>query len=106
LYAGEALVYPNLGEPIRTSRDTALTFYVVVMPGPGALPQAMLEILRDGQVVAQGPTTLPTADASGRIEHVAQLPVGTLSSGRYTLRLTVSQGERREVREVAFELVD
>jgi hypothetical protein len=62
--------------------------------------------MRDGDVLTHAPTALPAADVSGRIAHLAQLSVETLSSGRYTLRLTVSQGERRETREAAFELID
>jgi VWFA-related protein len=106
LFVGEVLIYPNLGEPIRKSRDKALTFFLVVTPGSGAPPQATVEILRDGQPVAQAPAALPAAGASGRIQHIAQVSIDALSAGRYTLRLTVSQGERREVREAMFALID
>ena len=51
LYVGDVLVYPNLGEPIRKSTDKALTFYIVVMQGSGAAPQARLEIVRDGRTL-------------------------------------------------------
>lgn len=106
LFVGEVLIYPNLGEPIRKSRDKALTFFIAVTAGSGAVPHATVEIIREGQTLAQAPSTLPDADASGRIQHIAQVSVETLSPGRYTLRLTVSQGERREVREAAFALID
>jgi hypothetical protein len=48
----------------------------------------------------------PPADESGQIRRLIQVPVETLSAGRYTLRLTVEQGGREVVREVAFTLVD
>jgi hypothetical protein len=106
LYSGELLVYPNLGQAIRKSGEKAITCYAVVIPGSGAAPQATLEILREGHTVATAPLALPAAKTSGRIEHLAQLSIDTLSSGRYTLRLTVTQGVRREVRDAAFELID
>jgi VWFA-related protein len=107
LYAGDVLIYPHVEEPIRTARAKPVAFYVVVIPGPGAAaPQATLEILRDGDVLTHAPTTLPAAGVSGRIAHLAQLSLEHLPSGHYTLRLTVTQGDRREVREVAFELID
>jgi hypothetical protein len=106
LYAANLLVYPNLGEPIRKARDKTLAFYVVVIPGPGVAPQATLEVFRDGQAVGQSPTTFGAADESGRIAHLAQLSVERLSPGSYTLRLTVTQGNSREVRDTIFRLID
>jgi hypothetical protein len=89
LSVGDVLIYPNLGEPINTSKVKAVTFFVVVTAGSSAAPQAMVEILRDGQAVAHGPTVLASADATGEIRHLAQASVDTLDPGRYTLRLTI-----------------
>jgi hypothetical protein len=91
---------------IRKSRDKALTCFVVALAGRGGQPEAAVEILSGDLIVAQAPVPLPAPDASGRIEHVVQVPVHTLSPGRYSVRLTVGQGPRREAREAAFELVD
>ncbi|MDP9324281.1 MAG: VWA domain-containing protein [Acidobacteriota bacterium] len=106
LYVGDILIYPNLGEPIRKSREKALTFLVVVRPDTGSAPQATVEILRDGQVLAQAPSVLPGADASGRIQHIGQVSIDALSPGRYSLRLTTTQGTRSVVRVAVFELMD
>jgi hypothetical protein len=106
LYVGDVLIYPNLGEPIRKSREKALTFLVVVTPGTGAAPLATVEILRDDQVLAQAPSDLRAADASGRIQHIAQVSIDALSPGRYTLRLTMTRGARSVVREAVFALMD
>jgi VWFA-related protein len=106
LFVGDVVIYPNLGEPIRKSREKALTFFIVITAGSGAAPQATVEILGDDRVVAHAATALPAADPSGRIQHIAQVPVEALSPGRYTLRLTVSQGNRRAVREALFALID
>jgi hypothetical protein len=65
-----------------------------------------LEILREGATVAALPVTLPAPDASGRIAHIASVPTAPFPPGRYVFRMIVTQADRREVREVAFELVD
>jgi VWFA-related protein len=104
LHAGDVLVYPNLGEPIRKSQQKTIPFYVVVIPGSGVPPTAVLDVVKDGQTLAQVPVALPAANASGRIAHIAQLPTDGLPTGHYLLRLVVTQGDRREVRETAFEV--
>ena len=106
LYAGDVLVYPNLGEPIRASRERSLTYYVLVAPGSGPPPQATLEVLHDGLVVSQSPAALSAAGASGRMAQLAQISIEGVASGRYTLRVTVTQGDRREVRDASFQLID
>jgi VWFA-related protein len=123
LYIGDVLIYPNLGESISKSREKSLTFLVVVRLKPDAtaaapvsavvsgfsrteVRPAIIEIVRDGRVVAQAPTKLPAPDAAGRIEHIAQLPLAQLPPGRYTLRLIISEGDRREVRDAAFTIID
>jgi hypothetical protein len=102
LYFGEVVIYPNMGEALVKARDKALTFYVVVAPGVLVTPSATLEVLRGAEVVARSPVALPQPDTSGRIAHVAQVPLDALPPGRYTLRLTVTHGNQKEVRETAF----
>ena len=102
LYFGDAVIYPNMGEPLVKARDKAVTFYVVVAAGVLVTPSATLEVLRGAEVVARSPVALPQPDTSGRIAHVAQVPLDALPPGRYTLRLTVTQGNQKEVRETAF----
>jgi VWFA-related protein len=107
LYAGDVLVYPNLGEPLRKSRDKALTFYVVVVPSSsGPPPEATLQIAREGRMLAEAPLALAAPDVSAQIRHIAQIPLERFEAGSYTLRLTVVQGDRREERATAFQLRD
>jgi hypothetical protein len=106
LYVGDVLIYPNFGEPIRKSREDALRFYVDVRTATASPPTATIEVLRAGNMWSQLPVALPGADASGRIQYLGQVPVNALPPGRYALRLTVTQGERREVREAVFEVID
>jgi hypothetical protein len=83
-----------------------LPFYIVVQPGSGSGPTATVEIVKDGQAIAQAPARLGSADVSGRIQHIAQIPIETLLPGLYTLRMTLTQGDRREVRESSFTLIE
>ncbi len=105
LYVDGVLVYPNIGEPIRKSRRT-LPFYIVVVPGAGTTAGASLEIVRESTTVATVPVALPAPDGSGRIAHIAWLPIDSLPTGTYVLRMTVTQADRREVREARFTLVE
>jgi VWFA-related protein len=105
LYLGKSLIYPNVGSPVHKSNKT-LAFFVLVTAGSGAAPSATLEILRGGQTLSRAPCALPAPGSSGQIEYLEQVSIETLSPGNYTLRLTVSQGERREVREAVFEIVN
>ncbi len=105
LYVGELLVYPNLGGPVRKSQQNTLPLYFVVLPGTAGVLKAELEIVKDGRSLMRAPVNLAAPDASGRIANIAQLPIGTLAAGKYSLKLTVSQGDKREVREAAIEIV-
>jgi VWFA-related protein len=102
LYFDDVVIYPNMGQPLAKSRDKAVTFYVVVAPGVLVTPRATLEMLRGEEVVSRSPVALPKPDTGGRIAHVAQVPLDALPPGRYTLRLTVTQGNQKEVRETPF----
>ena len=99
LYTGDVLVYPNLGEPIEKSREKAATFFVVATAPPGSMPKAILEVLLEGRAIAKAPLAFPAIGSAGRVEHVFQLPLEQLAAGGYTVRLTVAQGDAREVRE-------
>ncbi len=105
LYVGDVLLYPHLGEPIRSSQQPALTLFVAVTGVAGSAPQGSVELVRGTDVVAHGPMTFPPADASGKIRHVAQVAIGTLAPGRYTVRLAVDDGQRHVTRSAEFELV-
>jgi hypothetical protein len=105
LYAGELLVYPSLGEPVRKSQQNTLPLYFVILAGAGGVLKAELEIVRDGQSLMRAPVNLAAPDASGRSANIAQLPISTLAAGKYNLKLTVSQGDKREVREAEFALM-
>jgi VWFA-related protein len=106
LFVGEALIYPNLGEPVVKSQQKALTFLVALQAGKGDAPAATMQVVQAGKAIVEGPIALPPPNADGRIDHVLQIASESLPAGRYTFRLTIVQGDRREVREAQFELVD
>jgi VWFA-related protein len=101
LYVGDVLIYPNLGEPTRME-DKAVTLFFVI--ASKQVPRATLEVVRDGKPLAALPVTLDPPDATGRIRQLVQIPTSTLAPGEYTLRLVVTQGGARHVREVALQL--
>jgi VWFA-related protein len=106
LYFGELLLYPNLGEPLGKAKDKTLSFYFTIDPAPGGVPSATLEIVQGAQSLAQLPMDLPKPDATGRISHVAQLPLASFPPGSYILRITLTQGGQKEVRDAPFTVVE
>jgi VWFA-related protein len=88
----DVVLYPNLGEPVsKASREVG--FYFAVYPAQsGAAPEASIELLQDGKLVAQLPMPLPAADSSGRIQQAGRLPLDQLAPGTYELRAVVRQG--------------
>jgi len=92
--AGDLLLTPNLGAPIRKSASKQLPFFFTVRPAKGgAPPTAELEILQSGKSLAKLPLPLPAADASGRIQFASALPLDSLSAGSYELKISVSDAK-------------
>jgi VWFA-related protein len=107
LHYGETIVYPNLGEPLHKSTMPALGFYFTAYSGAeGAPRQATIELIQDDKVLAKLPTPLPAADASGRIQHAATLPLQNLPPGEYILRLVVQSGPTLQARQARFALAE
>jgi VWFA-related protein len=105
LYVGDQLLYPGFGEPFSKTAYKALPFYFVAYTRPGAGDaSAVIELLHDGQRVAQTPLELAPADDTGRIEQVSRLPLDPLVPGRYELRVQVTQGGRTVARSMPFRV--
>jgi hypothetical protein len=60
--------------------------------------------MRQGQTLAELPVTLAPADASGRIQQVNQIPAGGLGAGDVVLRLVVTRGGQKVVREASLTI--
>jgi hypothetical protein len=103
LYVGDLLLYPNLGDPLSRSADRRLTFYYAVHAGTQPVT-ASLELATGEVVLARLPLSLPPPDAAGRIQHLAQFPLGDVPPGSCELRVTVTAGSARVTRVAAFTL--
>jgi VWFA-related protein len=93
LLTGDVLLHPNLGEPVSKSASKELGFYFAAYPAKGGPPaESTIELMLNGQRVAQLPMPLPAADASGRVQQVGRLPLDQIAPGTYQLRAIVTQG--------------
>jgi VWFA-related protein len=107
LYLGDLLLYPNLGEPVKKGTDKTVSFFLRVMPaGSGSPISAVLELTQGTQAVGQVPMELAKPNAAGVIEQSSQLPLANFPPGSYGLRIAISQGAEKAVREATFTVVD
>lgn len=105
LYVGDQLLSPSLGEPFSKAATKELPFYFVAYPAAGgAPPTATLELLNNGQRLAQAPLQLAAADAKGHIAQVSRIPLEALQPGTYELRVTVNQGAQAATRALTFRV--
>jgi VWFA-related protein len=100
-------IIPNLGETIRPTPGSQVSFFFVVYPAADASekPGLTLEFLLDGQVVARANPELSPPDASGRIAYITSAPIETFKTGRYELRAVVTQGQH-SVEEHTFFVIE
>ena len=102
LYYGDVLMYPNLGDPVSRATDKELSFYVSLYPAVGhPVKQVMLELLHNGQRVANGPLTLGKI-LENRIQHVGRLPLDGVPPGTYELKVTASDDQTERTRSTFF----
>jgi VWFA-related protein len=107
LYAGDVLFYPSGGEPFSRATDRQVGIFYTVYPGAGfGAPQATLELQRNGQSIATTPVALGQRDAQGRIQQVTRIPLATLTSGTYELRVLVHEGKSTLTRSTFFQVRD
>ena len=104
LYVGDRLLYPNLGEPFRKSVTRELPFYFTIY-GNVRQAKAHVQLLRNGQALAEAPMELPASTGS-RVQHVGRLPIDTLPAGTYELHVRVTDGRHETSRNAFFRLQD
>jgi VWFA-related protein len=105
LYYGDVLLYPSLGAPISKRQTPALTFAFNLI-GASDLTRAALTLAQGDRALGETALQLGTPDGQGRIWHVSQLPIGTLSPGEYALAVTVSAGNNTETRRTSFHIIE
>ena len=101
---GEALIYPNLGEPLSKSTSKELAFFFDLYPAKGAAaaPKLTVEVTRSGRTLARAKPDLPPADATGRIQYASALPLEKFQPGNYALKITVADGTTSASRSTSF----
>jgi VWFA-related protein len=104
--AGDMLLYPNLGEPVRKSASPEIGFFLTVYAAKGPKAEARLELAQNGRTLAALPLPLDQPDSAGRIQQVSRLPTAALTPGTYELRVIVSQGSQQIVRSTVIRLVE
>jgi hypothetical protein len=105
LMLGDVVLYPNVGEPVRKAEKAMMLFFVMSSKSK-AVPKATLEVLRGDTVLAILPVALDAADAHGTIGQLARLPTDAFPAGDYVLRLDVSAGGERQIRETQVRLTE
>jgi VWFA-related protein len=106
LLVKDVLLRPNLGDPV-SKGEKEVGFYFAVYPAAnGPAPESSIEILQNAKLVSRLPLPASPADASGRIQQVARLPLDQLPTGTYELRAVVKQRDRQLVRSTMLRLVD
>jgi hypothetical protein len=106
---GEPLIYqdgrivPNLGGAILKSQDSGVGVYCVIYPSSEdeTLPELILDLMKDGELIARGKPELPNQNEKGSIKFAGTVPINNLVPGRYELRAFVIQGQSA-VKEHAF----
>jgi VWFA-related protein len=104
LYLGSTLIYPNLGTPVARSKRGSLVFYYTARAGGRPLT-GRVELRQDGRDVASKDLGVPAADATGRVQHAAELGLDGIGPGPYELRVTLSDGPRTISSSARFELM-
>ncbi len=99
-------IVPDLAARLSRSNAAQLSLFMVIYPDPtvGEEPQLVLQILRDGEVVAHSGLELPQPGARGEIPYIASLPLQALEAGRYEIRAVAQQGTSRVVEHAFFSV--
>jgi VWFA-related protein len=101
---GDALIYPNLGEPLSKAgtKKLPLFFNVYLPAGSKVVPRLTVEVLKSGQHFANIPAQLSAPDAKGLIQFASVLPLDSFQPGNYELKVSVSDGATTATRSTAF----
>jgi hypothetical protein len=98
-------IQPELGTPMLPRTTAEIPLFLLVYPTLAAgAAELRLELLRDGQPVAQARPPLPAPEPDGRIAWVGGLPAKSLAPGRYEVVATVRQGDESAEERATFEI--
>ena len=106
LLVNDVLLSPNIGEPI-SKASKELGFYFAIYPVLNdAKPEAAIELLQNGKLVAQVPMPVAETDSAGRVQQVGRLPLEQLQPGTYEMRAIVRQGSTQLSRSTLITIVN
>jgi VWFA-related protein len=98
------LLSPNVSAPLHKASGTALTFFYTAYPVDRPL-SATLELADSSKTIAHLPLKLPPVDTTGRIQHLARVPLADVPPGSYDLRVILTDGTMQIVRTASFVLL-
>jgi hypothetical protein len=92
LRIGDKRIVPNVARRVTAAPGATMpVFYLVyAKPGSTSAVTAIVEVSRDGQVVARGQAPLPAPDAQGRTTGLSPIPLQKMQPGTYLVKVTVS----------------
>jgi hypothetical protein len=105
LLVGDTVIYPNLGEPVSKQSKEVGFFFTVYPAKTGPAPQAELNLLNNGKLLAQLPLPLAAPDL-GRIQQAGRLPIDQLAPGTYELQVVVRQGNTQLSRNTMLRIIE
>lgn len=88
-------IIPTLIDHIAGGKGQMMSVYLALYPEEGAAekPRLVLDLLRDGKVLARSMPDLPLPEITGMIPFVANTPLDNVKPGGYEFRATLLQGE-------------
>ena len=100
------MVIPNLSSAINAKEWPELAFYFVAIAPPGESRTTVdMIVSKEGQPVGHmGERPLPLPDEKGRIPYIATLPLSSMSSGNYNVKVLVSRAGIVTSSAVAFSI--
>jgi VWFA-related protein len=106
LFVNDVVLFPNLGEPV-SKGSKEVGFYFAIYPGAAkATPEAAIELLQNGVLLARVPMPQNAPDESQRIAQAGRLPLEQLTPGTYELRAVVKQGTEQVSRSTILRVVE
>jgi len=98
-------IQPALGVPEISASTREIPLFLPIFPTLAAEPTKLrLEVLREGQPVADVSPTVPAPEPNGEIAWIGGLPAASLPPGRYEIVATVRQGVESAEARAAFEI--
>ncbi len=86
-------ITPTLNNTIKLVKGAQMALYFIVYPeAGGAVPQAIVQYLKDGELAGSANLPLPAADAQGRIQYVLSSPLDAMPAGNYEVKVIIKQG--------------